>query len=96
MREDDLPSPEDGGHWGLAEWVTGNEKGVTWRRGQHYRPPRRTFALCGKLAASAKAACSRVCRMGQVGAEIGLDFGGCGGCKSRNGGVVEPEAMLPP
>ena len=34
--------------------------------------------------------------MGQVGAEIGLDFGGCGGCKSRNGGVVEPEAMLPP
>ena len=27
MREDDLPSPEDGGHWGLAEWVTGNEKG---------------------------------------------------------------------
>ena len=96
MREDDLPSPEDGGHSACGMGYGQREGGVTWRRGQHYRPPRRTFALCGKLAAEAKAACSRVCRMGQVGAEIGLDFGCCGGCKSRNGGVVEPEAMLPP
>ena len=85
-----------GGIGGLRNGLRATRRGVTWRRGQHYRPPRRTFALCGKLVASAKAACSRVCRMGQVGAEIGLDFGCCGGCKSRNGGVVEPEAMLPP
>ena len=75
MREDDLPSPEDGGHWGLAEWVTGNEKGSDLEARPALPPSSRTFALCGKLAASAKAACSRVCRMGQVGAEIGLDFG---------------------
>ena len=70
--------PRGWGALGLRNGLRATRRGVTWRRGQHYRPPRRTFALCGKLAASAKAACSRVCRMGQVGAEIGLDFGGCG------------------